>query len=361
MNRLILVGNGFDLAHGLKTSYCHFMSYYLSKALTTFLHNMTYSDPLVDINWKDQNSRYVRYESISQEESLNTFKSLLENPNFTVQIKSPLLSETLDKIRAFNWVDLENEYFENLIKCNGMEGFDFEKVKKLNKEFEFIKTELEKYLAQHQNEFFNTYSYVDKCSKIFHEKINKSDLAIVDLQEDELPKNLLILSFNYTYTLDSFKAKCSSVIPTQLNYIHGELNSDENPIIFGFGDEYDKNYLDFEELKNKDILSHIKSFSYFKTSNYHNLLRFIESEEFQVYIFGHSCGLSDRTMLKHIFEHEKCKSIKIFYHERSETENDFTDKTYDISRHFSDKGSMRKKLVPFEKSTPMPQARIFQQ
>jgi hypothetical protein len=25
MNRIILIGNGFDLAHGLKTSYKHFM------------------------------------------------------------------------------------------------------------------------------------------------------------------------------------------------------------------------------------------------------------------------------------------------------------------------------------------------
>ena len=176
--------------------------------------------------------------------------------------------------------------------------------------------------------------------------------------KDEMPKGLHILSFNYTFTLDEYYAQCSIVLPTELNFIHGVLNSVDNPIIFGFGDEYDKNYLDFEELKNKEILRHIKSFSYFKTSNYHNLLRFLEADDFQVYIFGHSCGLSDRTMLKHIFEHEKCKSIKIFYHQRSENGNDFTEKTYDISRHFTDKGSMRKKLVPFEKSIPMPQTRI---
>ena len=28
MNRIILIGNGFDLAHGLKTSYKHFIDYY---------------------------------------------------------------------------------------------------------------------------------------------------------------------------------------------------------------------------------------------------------------------------------------------------------------------------------------------
>ena len=33
MNRLIIIGNGFDLAHGLKTSYCDFIHDYL---LTNF-------------------------------------------------------------------------------------------------------------------------------------------------------------------------------------------------------------------------------------------------------------------------------------------------------------------------------------
>ena len=28
MNRIILIGNGFDLAHGLKTSYAHFIDWY---------------------------------------------------------------------------------------------------------------------------------------------------------------------------------------------------------------------------------------------------------------------------------------------------------------------------------------------
>jgi uncharacterized pyridoxamine 5'-phosphate oxidase family protein len=145
----------------------------------------------------------------------------------------------------------------------------------------------------------------------------------------------------------------NEVIPSTINYIHGELNSEENPIIFGFGDEHDKHYLGFEDEKNDELFKHIKSFNYYKTSNYHNLIRFINSDDFQVYIIGHSCGLSDRTMLKEIFEHENCKSIKIFYFEKSENENDYTNKTYDISRHFTDKGLMRKKIVPFDKSKPL--------
>lgn len=363
MNRLILVGNGFDLAYGLKTSYCHFLSDYLSNLMNQFLWKNEYVDPLMEFNWKDKdpfrrNSPFGYENKIPPEVAIENLKGAQNNPNFIVTIKSEFLKETIDKVETFNWVDLENEYFDHLLKCKEENGFNYERVKKLNDEFEFIKIKLEEYLIRHQKEFSEYFLSIDSSWKIFCEKIKSSDLAIADF-EDELPKNLHILSFNYTYTLDESKTKCSEIIPTSLNYIHGEIETPKNPIIFGFGDEYDKNYVNFEELKNKDILRHIKSFSYFKTSNYHNLLRFIEADDFQVYIFGHSCGLSDRTMLKHIFEHEKCKSIKIFYHERGENENDFTDKTYELSRHFSDKGSMRKKLVPFEKSVPMPQARII--
>ncbi|MBK6364090.1 MAG: hypothetical protein IPF52_11590 [Saprospiraceae bacterium] len=59
------------------------------------------------------------------------------------------------------------------------------------------------------------------------------------------------------------------------------------------------------------VFTHIKSFDYFKTDNYSKLLAFLESE-FDVYIMGHSCGLSDRTLLSTIFEHENCRKIKIF-------------------------------------------------
>lgn len=330
-----------------------------------FIHNGEYADPLIEFNWKvkDPLTTFspLRYQNMfPPEAAIGAFKGAQNDPRFLVEIKSEFLKETIDKVDTFNWVDLENEYFDHLLKCEEENGFNYEKVRKLNEEFEFLKAQLEEYLVYHQQEFAEYYESVDCSSEIFCEKIKSDDLAIADIT-DQLPTNLHILRFNYTHTLEHSKTECYKKIPTTLNYIHGEVNSSENPIIFGFGDEYDKNYKGFEELKNKDILRHIKSFSYFKTSNYHNLLRFIEADEFQVYIFGHSCGLSDRTMLKHIFEHEKCKSIKIFYHKRDENENDFTDKTYEISRHFSDKGSMRKKLAPFEKSVPMPQALIISQ
>jgi hypothetical protein len=95
-----------------------------------------------------------------------------------------------------------------------------------------------------------------------------------------------------------------------------------------------------------------------RTNNYKRMLDFIENDSFQVQILGHSCGLSDRTLLNTIFEHDNCKSIKVFYHEY-QGENGLTDNLSDIekniSRHFHNKPLMRSKLVNRELCKALPQ------
>lgn len=170
---------------------------------------------------------------------------------------------------------------------------------------------------------------------------------------------MYFLNFNYTSTVEDYLKECQKIIPiTNINYIHGNLSGINGEPIFGFGDEFDKKYLEFEDEKNNELFKHIKSFEYLQAKNYYQLTRFLESNDFQVHIYGHSCGISDRTMLNQIFEHEYCKSIKIYFHEINEDENDFTDKTYEISRHFKDKVMLRKKLIPFVLSKKMPQPKV---
>ncbi|MEM9687347.1 MAG: AbiH family protein, partial [Bacteroidota bacterium] len=193
--------------------------------------------------------------------------------------------------------------------------------------------------------------------RIFSEKIKEADSP--DLEKDMKPESIYFLSFNYTPTILKYRTLTKSYNDKlRYNFIHGELDNPRNPIVFGFGDEFDNDFKEFEALDNNELFRHIKSFKYSQTPNYHNLLRFIEADRFQVYVMGHSCGISDRTMLREIFEHDNCTSIKIFYHEISKDSNDFLEKVYDISRHFTDNGVMRRKLVPFENSRPMPQPRV---
>lgn len=224
-------------------------------------------------------------------------------------------------------------------------------INELNSSLKWLIDKLEKYLIRIGNAHQTNNAY----HTVFLSPIDKSDFTDKDLCTDsklELGATT-VLNFNYTSTIERYINK-DTTNPMSINYIHGKLNDEDNPIIFGFGDELDNDYLNLELSRARGTFEYIKSFWYFKTSNYYNLIRFIESDLYQVYILGHSCGLSDRTMLNMIFEHENCRSIKIFYH-GDKQRNNYTSLTQEISRHFKDKKLMRRRIVSFDKSTSMPQ------
>jgi hypothetical protein len=260
-----------------------------------------------------------------------------------------LFRKSLPAIFAKKWVDVEIDFFHVLKDVLRIgKGLD-----KYNTQFGFLKKELENYLSKIQeNAIININKELIDC---FTEPIFKNEVVTVKLKEDEKPKNTYFLNFNYTNTLEDYIKKCNSIIHSTHNQIHGKLNSPENPIVFGFGDEFDHDYIEYEKYNDNSIYKHVKSFDYLKTDNYFSLIRFIDSASFQVHIYGHSCVFSDRTMLNQIFENQNCKSIKIFYYQNSENENDYTEKTYEISRHFRDKSLFRKKMVPFNLCSKMPQ------
>jgi len=127
-------------------------------------------------------------------------------------------------------------------------------------------------------------------------------------------------------------------------HIHGTLNDEHNPMIFGYGDEIDEAYTEMEKSNINEYLKNIKSFGYFLTKNYARLVNYIESDPYVVYIWGHSCGLSDHTLLNMVFEHDNCAGIKIFYHEREDGSDNFQDITQNIARHFRNKIKMRNRV-----------------
>jgi hypothetical protein len=50
MNRLIIIGNGFDLANGLKTSYPDFIRHYFKNAIKKASNELLFSDILLKIS-----------------------------------------------------------------------------------------------------------------------------------------------------------------------------------------------------------------------------------------------------------------------------------------------------------------------
>jgi hypothetical protein len=161
-------------------------------------------------------------------------------------------------------------------------------------------------------------------------------------------RDFLFLNFNYTSTEKLYISPDNKVI-----HIHGELDNPKNPIIFGYGDEIVNRYKLIEEKNDNMYLENIKSIKYSETRNYREFLNFINSDFYQLYIMGHSCGISDRTLLNTLFEHNNCTLIKIFYHKRESGTDNYSDIVRNISRNFTKKSLMRERLIAKEDSEPL--------
>jgi abortive infection AbiH-like protein len=345
INRLIIIGNGFDLKLKLRTSYKHFIYGFVNDVIENIDHYLRELNILFEI-------KTPRREILRDEDPICIVKDFLE-------IKSPLLKIALSEIENWNWTDIERVYYSELIKIYDnsllpkLSGpYDYlSDVRQLNLELVEIKKFLSKYLndeVKKNGHRFDIDDHYENLSQPFDCK--DFDDATLDLKKseikDKIPSKVLILNFNYTKLFkDSFTTAYWYGLDqdfTILN-IHGTMD-DPSSMVFGYGDELDEKYNKLEFLDQDEWLKNFKSFSYFKAKAYDKLLGFIETGDFQTWILGHSCGLSDKTMLNHIFEHDKCINLKAFYHEKNangKITDNFDEICFSISRIMKDKKKMR--------------------
>lgn len=365
MKRLVLLGNGFDKAHGLPTSYGEFIFYSCKKEILNCLRHCNDGNQksLLDLKLDViesglsnhvENLKFTHHGKNKLVSVINDIKHWDSDAKITNSFAFELITASNGKY----WSDIEGYFYRKLIGCLGIKNGRVaitktsieisDGIKKLNKEFEKVKLALEYYLFEYVEE---QYKFEPQPEFINIFKGNKDTDSI------------LLLNFNYTKTAEMYLPSLEEYNPQLIN-IHGKLNDDEkNPMIFGFGDEYDKLYKVIEEYNDNSLFKHIKSFGYVKSNNYRKMESFVETEPYEIFIIGHSCGLSDRTLLKYLFEHDYCTSIKIFYYEeekgnfkKSRENHNFT--AQEISRHFEDKAKMRSRIVSFEDSEPCPQVKL---
>lgn len=410
MNRIILIGNGFDKAHDLETSYAEFIHWYWGEWGAKLLHDgeISNTDGLCTFELHYDKSRswhgvYYDYRTarlinIFDGFNGNKFIDLLKEDTQTCSFsyKSPLMEELCIQLKERNWVDIENVFFKHLSN-------DLESPEKVNAELAVIRKRLIDYLLEVQKSTSKV-EVKDELRKKMLAPFDKRDIAIgakslwkdmleqrmkyrrelwkeilaaylqdekqeeaigevigfvssifgsilpngVESIEDKripkgflLPDRILLLNFNYTNTADSYLPSADRF---SVNHIHGELTRPES-IIFGYGDEMDENYKKISNKNDNAYLKNIKSIKYLESPNYRDLLSFMESDTYQVFIMGHSCGNSDRTLLNTLFEHRNCVSIKPFYHVFEQGRDNYMDLVQNISRNFTDMKLMRDRVV----------------
>lgn len=254
MKNLILIGNGFDLSHNLKTRYSDFVDKTDSKSL--------------DFNYKTE----FHNPSANICDGKKTYKDAT---------KKNELFKLITKSKKELWCDIETIYFSELKKSK--------EPSELNSEFERVKEQFEIYLSEETKEIdpLNSYQY------LFNKFKDKP----------------YIINFNYTKSAKLYQDSFRDII-----HLHGEINNKLNPIIFGYAaDQNETNVL--LEKDNDEYLKNIKQYEYLGTNNFRQTLRLIEnSKNINVFLLGLSCGLSDKLILQKIFSHEHVKNIFNFYY-----------------------------------------------
>ena len=381
MNRLVIIGNGFDMAHGLKTSYMDFINWYWERRVDAFVGNISKvsEDSLCKLTIKDnpnlscwnvfafENSYFKDIRGNRTCSGYEVITELQKYPDTFSVDSTPFFGTIIQSIETRGWVDIENDYYQLLKECSENTDCGYT-VKELNEQMAFLQEKLVEYLRT-----IDVPVTIETINSAIRENICIEDLSIEgkalaktmgvieydtnafddNRYMDERfsgmpPERTMLLCFNYTGTVKEYEQYGGLI----LNYIHGELEHPEH-IIFGYGDELDKDYQDILDKQDNELLKNVKSVKYLETKNYHKMLDFLMAAPFQVLIMGHSCGNSDRTLLNTVFEHENCVSIKPFYHKWEDGSDNYLELVQNISRNFTNMRLFRDRVVNKEQCKTM--------
>jgi len=196
VNRLIIIGNGFDIAHGLKSSYQDFIHDYCIRVITQLVHSLEYKDSLLEISaagtFSDASS-YVL--NLTGEQALKQLMSLKHHSSgIRVVWKSDFFFNTLTEVHIKKWVDIELLFYSHLKEL--VSKRKEKEIELLNQSFSYLRVLTTNYLLKAADEF------KIKCDngikEQFEEKIQVRDCESGTIETEMDPSSTCILNFNYT-------------------------------------------------------------------------------------------------------------------------------------------------------------------
>ena len=341
---ILVIGNGFDLAHGLPTKYTDFL-----KFVGAVRYNVSEDKMESDvIAWKKLNLNVkteIKRQQVKSVYSLNRmYKDLikdndwidffLQNPmyqkenwiDFESEISNVLQSIDQDIVQGnfySNIILLQNEflnykYTNNVPEYIQATAEEQEKIKKP----EITYQELRDILLENLNKLIRVLEIylTDFVEKIGISKVSK-DIKELDIDH--------VLSFNYTDTYEKLYNNGTDN-NIEYDYIHGkaDINNtvESNNIVLGI-DEYlsdDRKNNDIEFIAFKKFYQRI----YKETGcKYKEWVDQIERNEhmsptilYKLYIFGHSLDVTDKDILKDLILHNNVHTT-IYYYSKEDLGN----------------------------------------
>ena len=337
---ILLIGNGFDIAHGLPTTYGDFLKF--MKVISSLFQ---YRGIPRNFEWYDLNDgvKTVLEKNMSQNmNKTETELKLLECAKNNFWINYFLGHESF---RRENWVDFEKEIskvvqeIEQSIDPSDDEVFLHTENDYLEK---CLKTYCQKAVIAGKSFTGNiSYCYPDSYNISLLPKLLKNhldeliealEIYLVEYVEPLINKNYIspdiqeiynttkVVSFNYTHTYSLIYDRYAGKTP--IHYIHGEVrkNIEQHSINMVLGiDEYLN-----KEQRNKK-LTFIEFKKYYQRifkgtgSEYKEWLKELENiaitgnKSSSLYVFGHSLDISDKDVLKELILAPYLKTT-IYYH-----------------------------------------------
>ena len=336
---ILIIGNGFDLAHGLKTSYKDFLDFCKEQNNKRIPMAVNYGTTFIDNIWlrhflcrKDELGKTwidLEEEILTVIETLSNIANIarlqpVTNPNFRFPAMFVIRKDVID-FKFSNIAEFimpANYYYQT--NNNGyteVETRDFSSIHYFVKDFDSLIRLIYDKLREFTKEF----------EKYLIENVCIKSQVVSDYKLSLKTSRLYVLSFNYTNTCESlYQYDCNNLVhdlKIETIYVHGKVSySDDSNLFLGTKSFSNKNIpLCFNVFK-----KHNQRHKYNTIEPYQELLRLIKLPNANpvFHIIGHSLDKTDHNILKHVFSANKDAMIKIYYHDEESQErliNNITD------------------------------------
>lgn len=363
---IIVIGNGFDIAHNLPTKYTDFLEFV--KVIRYILNTKNMND----IDWGKTNPQIKRIVTDNTDNTGNirknlfskekVWKNLLDN-NFWIEY---FLQN--DMHGKENWIDFESEISDVIqslhrdMHGNEMEFNIYDDIPSvLSNEFldyyvndqnmEICKDIKEK-LYDDLNKLIKAleiylFQYVDK---IECKKISPDIEEIINASNEE--KENKVLCFNYTNTIEKLYTNNCEI---DIDYIHGKVNNnyeiEKNNMVLGIDeflsleqqnkniefvefkkfyqriykktgckyktwvDRIKEEYLLYTKAKMKEVERNVTDIQSMINSIIDSTIMCKKSRKHNLYIYGHSLDITDGDILRDLILNNNVNTI-IFYHNK---------------------------------------------
>lgn len=349
---ILVIGNGFDLAHGLQTTYKDFLRF-----TDEFVVYKTAKENGHELGWNDEDIRFYKYFiTLFNESQRNKDAQRIVN-ELDGLIKDNVWLEHFKKAQIENgWIDFENEISKVIQTLEDVRKIVDSALKQGTSKIELVRRQkrilkyvavgvqgIEDVISTPKERGLRDLDRLIRCLEIYlSDYINNYSVETILPDIEQLPYLDKVLSFNYTNTYERLYNNHSFL---EFDYIHGkaDINKtvDTNNMVLGIdeylkGEERNENieFIEFkkfyqrihketgclyrnwiDEIKSDKKITEMIALSDEDGKQIKETRKQVESHK--LFIFGHSLDITDKDVLRDLILNDNVQTT-IFYMDKKD-------------------------------------------